>query len=59
MVLAQNRHKDQWNRIEDMNTNPHNYTYLIFDKNAKTYGGEKTVCSKMLLGKVVICLQKT
>jgi hypothetical protein len=29
------RHEDQWNRIEDLNMNPHNYTLLIFDKGAK------------------------
>jgi hypothetical protein len=29
------RHEDQWNRIEDPDMKPHNYTYLIFDKVAK------------------------
>jgi hypothetical protein len=29
MVLAQNRHKSQWNKIEDHNTNPYNYNHLI------------------------------
>jgi hypothetical protein len=30
-----NRHKDQWNIIQDLDMNPHNYAHLIFDKGAK------------------------
>jgi hypothetical protein len=30
-----NIYKDQWNRIEDPDMNPHTYAHLIFDKCAK------------------------
>jgi hypothetical protein len=30
-----NRHEDEWNRTEDPDMNPHNYTHQIFDKGGK------------------------
>jgi hypothetical protein len=30
-----NRHEDQWNRIEDLDMNPHYNTHLIFEKSGK------------------------
>jgi hypothetical protein len=30
-----NRHDDQWNRILDLDMNPHSYAHLIFDKDAQ------------------------
>jgi hypothetical protein len=30
-----NKFEDQWNRIEGLDMNPHNYTHLIFDRSAK------------------------
>jgi hypothetical protein len=30
-----NRHEDQWNRILDLDMNPHSYAHLIFDKVTK------------------------
>jgi hypothetical protein len=60
MVLAQNRHEEQWNKIEDLDMNPHSYAHLIFDKGAKNIQWRKRQpLQQMLLGKVVICLQKT
>jgi hypothetical protein len=46
-----NRCEDQWNKIEDLDINPHRYFYLIFDKSTKTCDGEKTAASTNVAGK--------
>ena len=46
-----NKHIDQWNKIESPERNPHTYSQLIFNKEARIYNGEKTVSSTSCVGK--------
>jgi hypothetical protein len=54
-----NRYEDQWNRIGDLKMNPHIYAHLIFDKGAGDIQWGRQPLHQMLLGKLVICWQKT
>ena len=45
--LHKNRQEDQWNRIEDLDINPHIFKHLIFDKEAKNIKWKKESIFKM------------
>jgi hypothetical protein len=39
--LYRNRQVNPWNLMKDPEVNLHTYGHLLFDKEAKTYSGEK------------------
>lgn len=45
MELAKKKKKDQWNKIEDLKKDAHNYNHLILDKDGNTYSGAVTTFS--------------
>jgi hypothetical protein len=52
-----NRHGEQWNRIEDPDTNPRSYSHLIFNKGAQNLCWRKKLpVQKMVLEKLELHL---
>ena len=58
MVLAQNRHIDQWNRIQGPDINSHWYGQLVYGKEDKMYHKEKKALSVNGVGKLDRYMQK-
>jgi hypothetical protein len=46
-----NRHEDHWNRIEDLDMNPHTIPTSFLTRVLKIYDGEKTASSTNVAGK--------
>ena len=46
ILITQKRHTDHWSRVESPEINPHNYSHLIYDEEARMYDGEKRVFNK-------------
>jgi hypothetical protein len=51
-----NSYEDPYNRIEDPGINPHNCSYLIFDKGSQNILWRKNSPPKIVLGKLDICM---
>ena len=52
----QNRHRDQWNRIENPEINPDTYSQLIFDEGGKNKMGKRQYFQQVLLGSLDNCM---
>ena len=52
LYSEQNSHTDHYNRIKSLEIYPHEYKQLIFDKEAKTYTGEKRISPLHSAGKI-------
>lgn len=60
MLFVQNRHTDQWDKMEDPNISTYNYGHLIFNKESKKRypGGKRQHLQKMVLVKPNVHMQK-
>lgn len=58
MILAQNRHIDQWNHIEDIHIEPHTKGCLTFDKEDGIHTGNNTDSSINCTGQAKGCMEK-
>jgi hypothetical protein len=52
------RQVDQWNRIEDPETNPHTYGHLISKRELKPSSGRNTAFSTNCVGTLAVIMQK-
>ena len=41
MILEQNRHIDEWNRIKSLKMKPHLYGLLVYEKEGRLHNGGK------------------
>ena len=48
----QNRHTEQWSRVENPGINPESYSQLIFDKGKNIKWENETVFHQVVLGKL-------
>lgn len=52
------RHIYQWKRIEKPKTTPYSYSYLIFDKDAKSVHGRRQYLQQTVMGNLNFNIQK-
>lgn len=58
MVLAKDRHTDQWNGIESLEIDPHIYGKLPFEKSTKEFNGGEDNLSINCVGIIIYLCRK-